>query len=579
MQVTAIRACVPLSIPSTDSCACAAHASVLCAGKSQFVNYLLWCLREDYPNGDFLLEDNKRAAHERNIYLPGLNTEAAGAAAGAGGAAVAAATVQQGLSGAFVDRVIDSASSFAIFDQGGTSAAPARGLRCRAIVIASMDADHFKDFRGTYPLYVVDTAWSKEEIEQCYALVYSGVAKLADYQQRFLELGGLPRYVFAQDVDAAGARALFFQKFPSVHGLEMLLQQCKQVNSAAAIHVKEGAKLVTFDIDNDFHEVGMRWVSDAVGEHAMRMLFVGREVAAAQLLFGLAQGDERGAFGCAFESYAHLQLAKGGQFRTRAAGAGGAATADLKLDLANTVWYARGQEALVPNKVWLRRSDQTLISIVLPVLASDIALCARCVLLAVQGYGRPQSKQAESIDAIVQPDKLFQMTVSLNKNLKEAGLEAALAGMRSKAAGSVSVYIAVPDSQFPNFNSVTHRGAAGAVAWPAAVALPIMVVSIPMQSLCSVSGHAHTRADLVAAAKVKLRGQAPAFPGGDAAIDELLAHGNITDDDLKELAGKGIQQMRGYSPTWVRICHLPAAHPTCTVYRRKGQIIHSKYKV
>jgi hypothetical protein len=338
----------------------------------------LYRLREDHPGADFLLRDHKRDDAQKNIYLPGLNTEAAGIAAGAGTDAIAAATVQHGASGAFVDRVLNSPASFAIFDQGNKSSAPARGLSCRAIVVASMDADHFKDFRGVYPLYVVDTAWSQTEIEQCYALMYSGQPKLADYQQRFLDLGGLPRYVFAADVDAAGARAQFFNKFPSVRGLETLLQQCKRVQSAAAIHVKEGAKLVTFDIDDEFHEVGMRWVSDAVGERAVRTLFEGREVAAAQLLFGLAQGDERGAFGCAFESHAHLQLAKASQpFRTRAIGPGGAAGPDLKLDPANTVWYAKGQEALVPNKV--KSCADAGLAIAFPCcLLADIAVCV-CV--------------------------------------------------------------------------------------------------------------------------------------------------------------------------------------------------------
>jgi hypothetical protein len=198
----------------------------------------------------------------------------------------------------------------------------------------------------------------------------------------------------------------------------------------------------------------------------------------------------------------------------------------------------------------------------------------------LQGYGRPQSKEAESIDAIVQPDKLFQMTVSLNKNLKQAGLAAALAGMNSKAAGSVTVYIAVPDSQFANFNSVTHRDAAGAVAWPAVVAQPIMLVSIPMQSLCSVSGHAHARADPVAAAKLKLQGQAPAFPGNHAAIDELLAHKKLTPADIQQLTDKGLIKWAGTgrSSTWVHICDLPAANPTCSVFRRQGEIIYTKNK-
>jgi hypothetical protein len=120
---------------------------------------------------------------------------------------------------------------------------------------------------------------------------------------------------------------------------------------------------VTFDVGPDFHEVGMRWVSDAVGESAMRALFDHGENKAAQLLFGLANGDERGAFGCAFESHAHLRLAKGGTFRTRAIGAAGA-HGNLTLTPADTVWYAQGAEGTVANAVRKRRHRCAIISVV-----------------------------------------------------------------------------------------------------------------------------------------------------------------------------------------------------------------------
>jgi hypothetical protein len=200
-------------------------------------------------------------------------------------------------------------------------------------------------------------------------------------------------------------------------------------------------------------------------------------------------------------------------------------------------------------------------------------MCA--AVSAAQSYGRPQLKAADSIDAIVQPDKMFVMTMSRNRNIAQEGLAAALAGMRSKAPGSVTVYIAVPDSQFANFNSLTLSGPAGAaVPWPASVAQPLLL-SIPMQSVCSVSGHVHARADPVAAAKLTLQWQAPPVPGGDAVIDALLAHQQVTSADVAQLAIRGLVKWDRPLRTWTHICDLPAANPICSVFRRQGHIIYT----
>jgi hypothetical protein len=538
------------------------------AGKSTFVNYLLYRLREDYPAADFLLVDHKRKAREQNIYLPGQQTVAAAAVAGASVAARAAALVQQGDESAeFISSVLHSHSSFAIFDQGGDSKAPT-GFSCNGIVISSLDSDHFKDFRGVFPLYVVDPAWSREEIEQCYHFMYAEQPKLADYAARFQELGGLPRFVFAYDLNLSEALQLFYSKLPQADGIRSVLQ----ATDACAIHVKDGARMVTFDVDARFKEQRMRWVSDRVGMAAMQRLHAAGEDSAARLLFSISGGDERSAFGCAFEQWAHLLLAKGGTFRVRPVG-GGAET-QLHLDAADTVWYADGQEGVVKDKVssLTPPAHASCSCSRLPTLSSSSAprVLLLCIFDGSQVYGRPNSKQAESIDAIAQPDKLFQMTVSLNKNLKQAGLASTLNGMRSKAAGSVTLYIVVPDTQFNPFQTVTHKGAAGAVPWPAALSQPPMVLSVPMKASAAGAGAKHPRGDGKAAAKAKLQSQAPPVPGGDAVIDELLASAKVTDKDVEMLSEKGLIKWggRGRAPNWGVIGSFPAAAPQIHVFRR-----------
>lgn len=171
----------------------------------------------------------------------------------------------------------------------------------------------------------------------------------------------------------------------------------------------------------------------------------------------------------------------------------------------------------------------------------------------------------------MQPDKLFQMTVSKHKNLKQAGLASVLHGMRSKAPGSVKIYIAVPDHQFLVFGTVTHKGPGSNPAWPPVISQPVLVLSIPMATLASTVGHKHARADPMASAKLKLQTQAPALPGGNALIDELLALQTLTAEDLEVLEANGLSEWKGSgtSSTWKMLGAVPAANPIITVYRRK----------
>jgi hypothetical protein len=320
-------------------------------GKSVSVNYLLKRLREDYSAANFILVDHKRNPEQRVTYFPGQQTTAAGAAAGASPAAVEAARVKQGSEASMKDvyaQVMSSPMNFIILDQGpGSKVEGTQSFQCTVLVVSSADANHFTTFRERYPRYVIDTAWSRDEIEQCFRLMYSGNATVAsDYLARFEQLGGLPRFVFAPDVDCAGAVNLYYSKFPTTAAAIKAVLLAKD---ACSIHVKEGARMATFHTDAHFQTAGMRWVSDPVGERAMELLARGNESEAAQLLFGIANGDERSAFGTGFESWAHLQLAKGGEFDVQPVGGG--APSVLKLDATSTHWYGAGQEATVNDNV------------------------------------------------------------------------------------------------------------------------------------------------------------------------------------------------------------------------------------
>ena len=319
-------------------------------GKSVFACFLLYRLRQDYAAASILYVDHKRAG--QNAFL----LPAAGAA------------VQQGSSlSPFYTAAAANRSGFAVLDQGQKSIAPAV-INTQAIVLSSLDNKHFKDFVGAFHNYAVMPSWEREECSEAYQLLYApqqllGMPPpqphiLADWETRFDQLGGVPRWVFDDTRAAAAVVEKFNSELPKYDDIKALLQT-RAINQISA---GKGSRLVTYEVDErgdanaqppvlpTFKEIRWRWISDRVGEQAMQIIQHGDETAGARLLFNINHSDERSAFGAAFESWAHLQLAKGGKFRTRPVGAF-APGGEVQLQPTNTVWYSANQEATVPNQV------------------------------------------------------------------------------------------------------------------------------------------------------------------------------------------------------------------------------------
>ena len=93
-----------------------------------------------------------------------------------------------------------------------------------------------------------------------------------------------------------------------------------------------------------------------------------------------------------------------------------------------------------------------------------------------QTYGRPSLKTEESIDAIYQPNKMFQMTVSTTKEVKLHGLTECIVGMRS---ANQDFFIVVPQVRYRTFKTVA-LSPSGA-DWPNSIGNRY-VLSIPLRS-------------------------------------------------------------------------------------------------
>lgn len=178
---------------------------------------------------------------------------------------------------------------------------------------------------------------------------------------------------------------------------------------------------------------------------------------------------------------------------------------------------------------------------------------------------------------------MFQVTVGLDTHINRPALVAALAGMRCKAAKSVTLYIAVPDDNFSQFGEVRLTHDAGAEGWPTAIGR-IMLVCIPLRALSAAEATvpvpwSPSRSD---AANHAIRHH----PLRHALLTDALIHalvdnryGSLTAGDLHSITHRGINFQRGTHPTWLPIVDLTVAASdtgqleTFTFWRKKDKSI------
>ncbi|MDO9334210.1 MAG: hypothetical protein Q7T57_06795 [Dehalococcoidales bacterium] len=217
---------------------------------------------------------------------------------------------------------IASPQNFIIFDMGGKDcpSVPSSGVGAQVIVLSSANASHFDTFHREYKLMVVMQTWSKEEIDETRQHLYNE-GSLADYALRFRDLGGVPRWVFDRNKNHAELVQLFRAEIPSADDIHKVLE----LKDLTKINVDKGARLVTYEVDGEMQVTQVRWVSDRVGQWAMETLAHASVKRTMDLLCELSENPAAGgAFGIAFEAWAHLKLSEGGSFDARPLIGGGA---------------------------------------------------------------------------------------------------------------------------------------------------------------------------------------------------------------------------------------------------------------
>jgi hypothetical protein len=79
-------------------------------------------------------------------------------------------------------------------------------------------------------------------------------------------------------------------------------------------------------------------------------------------------------------------------------------------------------------------------------------------------YLRPRSRTNESVDSAVQPNVLFQITVSKRHDLKGAGVKKAIEFLQQNGPGAVELYFTLPSDSFMKFQGSEIKQCTGIAA-------------------------------------------------------------------------------------------------------------------
>ena len=436
-----------------------------------------------------------------------------------------------------------SPQNFIIYDMGGTpDTVPPddQNIKAQAIVLSSANASHFALFsRERSSIKLVMKTWSREEIDDARNHIYPG-SQLDDYLLRYRDLGGVPRYVLKGSDSHAKVVKDFQDDLPPPEDIMKVLR----TKDLTMINVDKGGRLITYETNDDMEMTGVRWVSDPIGQWAMKSVAQADEQRTMELLWALSENPTTGgSFGLAFEPYAHLKLAEGGLFDCRKMN-----------DPVTEKQYIKPSETTYFDQ-FNQVANEVVLTCIQHMLAFKL-ICSNAVfsrsLFMSQTYGRPSIKTLKSVDAIYQPDKIFQMTVSTDKDVYLSGLSTCIAGMSSSPQ---DFYVVVPQMRYRTFTHVTLLPA-GTAAWPGTIRHQY-VLSIPMR-------RKRQREELVGEAKSMLvNKQKLDVPAVEALLEEIK-----DDDDVATLAIHGITMMQRRHATWMEVGKYPATNPALHVFKQ-----------
>ncbi|OQR95950.1 crinkler (CRN) family protein [Thraustotheca clavata] len=310
------------------------------------------------------------------------------------------------------DLIVDNESTFYLID--GNRPKQTTG---KAILLTSPRKKIYGEFKKFKCNKRYMPVWSNDEILKCHALAYNHLDKVA-VERCFVRWGGIASYVLdaanivkQEDLEKAIAAVVDIGYLRTACG-QLDLHEKNACHRLMHIRVKE-------DFTSDYFVFASDYVADAIIQRLAQF-----DLGKLQNYLAISYSDPTHAVyrGHLFESYAHCVLSKGGEFRVRPLSvSGNDMEQPFKLRL----------PALNRKSFWSKSINGVITS------------------STENDYLKPLEKIFESVDAIVKPNLLFQMTCSQTHPCKQNGLHNVLNLLNNPE--DPCLYFVVPPDQFNNF--------------------------------------------------------------------------------------------------------------------------------
>jgi hypothetical protein len=307
-------------------------------------------------------------------------------------------------------------------------------INAKTILVSSPNENNFHDFVKkidvTKDSYYMPP-WSLEEILDCNGKMYN--RRVSDVRAGYEKVGGVPRILLEKDTVDIGPVS---DAIITTSGLAW-----KEISRNLAVNSQVSGKVFHMIPTADLRNFEYRFASKYVEDEVFSRVSDNSEAAICQFIRdSRSLGEAGGLAGVLFERIAHLRLEKGGDFEIRSLD-GRSADTELKL----------------PTKSPKKRFTDV----------NEIAG------FSVGDYIVPKASNFESVDSMMKPNLLFQMTVSASHPCKQAGLHKAIAALslggsssptkKQKGSGSQTIpvqgppptclYFVVPDDLFASFQT------------------------------------------------------------------------------------------------------------------------------
>ena len=292
-------------------------------------------------------------------------------------------------------------------------------VEARTLVFSSPKRENYRfTLKSTASTMRFLPVWSWEEIETCRQLLYANdpIRTPEAVEEAFMRWGGIPRYVL-EKIGDEGANSELAEAI-SGSDLRLVLNSVGQIDTAPetshrVLHISTCSP--------KYLKTGVGFGSDFIRLCVTKLLLSRQRAELAYFachddnpLFAKLRGD-------CFEAFAHDSLAAGGEFLVR--------------ELAP----AGDEKTLRLSKVPVRRFSGNK--------PGDLAVLRSFL---VSDYCQPLVGNFPVIDAVILPNTLLQMTVSLQHDVNEDTLKNILAALSLKTAELVFV---VPKDKFYDFKA------------------------------------------------------------------------------------------------------------------------------